>query len=417
MTSIQQTVNQMLKRAIALHGVTPELDENGQPTGAIEPAEKVNKEFLKMLATAEVDPKKQAELIIAAWDDKTGAAQRSLNAIRVETTGNFIAAESMYMSGFFESVTLAENEQPAIVNESENEVSAGYIGEDGQPDRVRVVKPNSSFTIGLALVSSKWVKYKTQDIYKGRVDGVAKATIDISRDLTFKVDRMHYDLLNQTPANGGCFGAFSFEQTKSRKEQRIYVAHSGIVTSHFPATNSFANGATSNPNRDSVRFHDLDPAATSATGFRPAVLAAIVDYADRWGNYLPNGGGRLVPTGEIIVPSSDIYNIAKFLAVENGKDETDMQREVQQNGYTTLRHLGRQWKFIPDVTIESGFCYPVFSGSKPGRSFNKPFYSREMVKQDDDQFWEMRKQTRLYGAHIVSQDRPRAMKITYTGGA
>src|SRR6185295_10302706 len=148
-------------------------------------------------------------------------------------------------------------------------------------------------------------------------------------------------------------------------------------------------------------------------GFRPAVLSLTENYGNQWANVMPDmKGGRLIPTGEIIVPSIDIVNMAKYLVVANNTLTNPAQLQVLNNGYSQLDWFGRTWKFIPDVTIPTGTCYPLFN-AKVGRSYDKPGFSGEAVETNTLENWERRKQARAYGSYIISQHRPRAIRIKY----
>jgi hypothetical protein len=152
--------------------------------------------------------------------------------------------------------------------------------------------------------------------------------------------------------------------------------------------------------------------ASDYEGFRPAVLLAIEDYANRWADLLPDGG-RLVPTGDIIVPSSDIIGMAQWMDIlKIGVTQTSMQEQVMNQGYSALTLFGKTWRFIPDVTIDSGTCYPIFN-LKPGIAYEKPNWHREFSKVNDEENWEERWQRASYGAVIPAQWRPRALSVKY----
>lgn len=417
MKSIKQELDAMLKRSLTLCGFSYQQDEAGQLL--MVPKDKAVREFLTQLASIDPDPKKQADMMIAAWEDGTGELQKSLNAVRVETVGNFIAAESVFKSAFYETATLKPDEEPWYTNETGQEMRIGSLGEDGSPEQVRVVKPEAKTAIGLYTVASDWFKYKTLDIMKGDVSAAQQKTVNIARDLTFKLDRKHYDLLVASLANGGCFGAFSYEQARTNKATRIYLAHSGIITSHLPTTNDIVNGTVGGPTGTRYTVQYYDPAfeadgttATDYTGFRPAVLRAIIDYAASWGKYLPDGAGMLVPTGEIIVPSSDIINIGLGLLPSNNDTANSLQQQVQDNGYFSLTLLNKTWKFIPDVTIAAGTCFPRFN-MLPGISYEKPSWDKEFVERNDIENWERRFQRKAWGAVIIAQRRVRAIRVKY----
>lgn len=398
MTSIQSEFKSLLNRCMALHGRTYEVADNGDLIAT--PTDAAVRKFLTALCADSQDHKEVIAKMKAAWEgDKE--VQTALNAARVWQVGNFIAAESTFRSAYFELVTLKPDEEPWIVNETTNEIRVGSISEDGTPETVRVLKADAKFALGLYMVASDYVKYKTLDLYKGDITGPQKATFDIARDLTFKLDRLHFNLMTAALADGGAFGAFSTENTKANRAQRIYMPHSGIVVAHLPSTNDFVN--------TDVAAWDTEE---NLTGFRPAVLKVIEAYANRWGNALPDNAGRLVPTGEIIVPASDLENLGKYLAVSNDTVASDLQNQVEKNGFASLTLWGRTWRFIPDVTIVSGTCYPRFN-HVIGLSFDKPSHGGEDVVTNKLEHWEKRAQSRAWGAAIISQWRVRACRIKY----
>jgi hypothetical protein len=424
MTSIKQELDQMLTRCLSLHGYVEkevELADGKREVQKIGRTEAV-KEFIKTLA-GDINSKEAmqeaAEKIKAAWADKTGSLQQALNATRVEAVGNFIASESTFKSAFFITITLGPAEEPWYTNETKNEMRVGSIGQDGSPERVRVVLPNYRTAVGLYMVTSDIVRYKTLDIYRGDVSETARKTLDIARDIRFKVDRTHYDLLNLTVANGGCFGAFATENANANKARRIYLAHSGIVTANLPTTNAIVNGTTAGTGGTRFTCQYYDPpfkadgtTESDYTGLRPAVLLAIADYASSWGDVLPDAGGQLVPTGDIIVPSCDIINFALLLQPDYNTVSTELQNQVASQGYFGCSYFGKNWRFIPDLTIATGTCYPRFN-YLPGISYEKPNMSREFVVTNERENWEERSQQQAYGCVIPSQWRPRAVKITY----
>ena len=379
-----------MAKAIALCGVT--LDKDGM----VVPAEDAKKEFLTMLCGLTPDPKEQCKIIIEAWADRDKMA--ALNAVRVEQVENFIAVMSVFGPAYFESVTLADNEEPFIQNTTRSvEYRINYIGEDGTPDRARVQKPGSKVNIPLRFLESEIIRYKTLDLYKGRIAEIATVQFDIARDLSIKRDQELFTLLSLTPANGGAFGAFSYEQGLADKTKRIYVAHSALRTEHLPTTNDI----------------DLTAPPYSYDRFQIGVIFQIVNYSDSWGTWLPDAGGqRLIPTGDIIVPASDIIDIAITAEPSMNVPESRIQEQINTSGYTSVSYLGRTWRFIPDATIPKGTCYPVF-GLKPGRLYLKPTFDREIVDTNERENWEQRSQRTVFGAYIISQHRPRALRIKY----
>jgi hypothetical protein len=421
MTSIKQELDRMLQFSIAACGTVAQKakDADGKDIVVTTDLAAATKKFLTTLAsdTDKADPKEIAAKIVAAWDDKTGKLQRELDAIRLEQIGNFIVSESTFRSSFFVIESLGPDEQPWYINETMQEVRVGAMGEDGHPEQVRIVRPQERTNVGLYAIASDKARYKIMDIYRGDVSQAGLATINVARDIRIKLDRLHYNLLNTAVASGGCYGAFSYENSRSNAATRVYVPHSIIVTAQLPSSNALVNGSGTGgiggaDLRFAVRYYD--PASTSASGFRPAVLMAIEDYANAWGNCLPMGafGSRLVPTGEILVPSCDIINMARYLTMTSNTYSNVLQEQVQNQGYMKLNLNGRTWTFISDNTIPTGSCYPRFN-LLPGISYSKPSWDRAFVKRDDEENWEERWNRVSWGAMLPAQNRPRGLKITY----
>lgn len=398
---MKQQLDQMLNRALQIHGHAWRKDANGQMTAV--PADTAVREFITQLASLVPDPAEQVRVLTEAWEDKSGNKMRSLNALRAEQVGNFIAADSMWASAFFERVTLLENEEPVYVNETKQEVKVGHMGEDGTPERVRVVKPESRTTIGLRWLASEKVRYKTVDVYRGRIADIAQKQFDIARDLTSKFDKEHFTLLTQSVANGGAFG--TFDTTHSNKAKRTYNAHSNVKTSRLPSTNDW--------NLKTGAVAATNPLGTNTLDtFHPDILKNIVHYASMWGKLLP-GGGELVPTGEIIVPSNKVVEIATNLAISNNTNTNSVQQQIVDKGWFSLNFFGKQWTFLPDAAFcPDGYCFPRFN-QLPGRSFTKPSLDKTIVNTNLEENWEERSNQTVYGACVIEQYRPRALRIRF----
>lgn len=401
---MKKQLDQMLNRALEIHGHTWKKDESGRTTNIAIPSDGAVREFITQLASITPDPAEQMKVLTEAWEDKSGQKMQALNALRVEQVGNFIAAESMWATMFFEQVTLREDEEPYYENSTKMEVKVGHMGEDGSPDRVRVVKPEARTGIGLRFLVSEKVRYKTVDVYRGRVADIAQKQFDIARDLRIQFDSEHFTLLTQSVANGGAFG--TFVNSSSNKAKRAYVAHSKVTTSRLPSTNDWdisAGGGVSATNPLNTN--------TSST-FHPDILKNIVHYSTMWAGLLP-GGGNLIPTGEIIVPSNKIVEIATNLAISNNTNTNTVQQQVVDKGWFSLDYFNKRWTFLPDAMLcPTGYCFPRFN-LLPGRSFLKPNFDREFVTTNDQENWEERWQRKVYGACVIGQYRPRALRIKF----
>lgn len=135
-------------------------------------------------------------------------------------------------------------------------------------------------------------------------------------------------------------------------------------------------------------------------------------YANQWGDMLP-GGGRLVPTGDIIMPSDEIISVATSNFLTANSNTSALQQQVYENGYMSLSYGGRTWNFIPDSTYcPDGYCFPRFN-LLPGISYSKPSLDKEFVETDLRTGWETHDQLTVYGAVVISQYRPRTLRIRY----
>lgn len=337
-------------------------------------------------------------------------AQRALNAIRTEQVDNFIKATSNYMS-FFKIVSLKSDEVPWVQNETFNEIKIAYLSQDGAPRMVKVSKSQDQYMIELRWLSSEKVGYRTTDIYKGRISAVAQRTYDIAFDLSNKMDRECYRLMNLPLNQGGAFGDFTFTETK--KANRIYIAHSNVVTANLPTTNDIT---VYKRNQDGD-FIDAAGAVTIIPGnyvktkrFNTAVLQEIIQYCAQWGNVFSDGA--LMPTGEILVPSIDLADIMFAMAPVANTTTNDLQKQVLNNGYFGLNFGGVNWKFTPDVTIVTGTCFPKLN-KLAGSVFLKPDLDQEFTDTDNVKNWEDRWQRKVFGTNIIDQYRMNMLRLKY----
>lgn len=417
----KDTLQQTLNRRIMLCG-----QFRDRSTGQLVSIDEANKKYLTTMCGKNADPKKAGSIIHAAHEEWGGGKgvfgnlvsldgspirntkMHQLCAARIELINNFIVARPNFRSWFFEEVPLADDEQPYIVNETNNEVGIVHIGEDGTPERQRLVRPQARTPLALRIISSLKVRYKTFDVYRGNVAELTRKTFDIARDLEIKWDIELFHLINQPVANGGAFGPFSFENNRSQPQLRIWVPHSALVVSHFPTTNDYdltaAAGSATNPTPDQITDNK----------FNIAIIRAIVDYENRWPDLFE--GGKLMATGEIMVPASDIIAIAYAFTPTANVNEQRIQEEINRTGYMSVDYLGRNWKFIPSFFLQSGICYPRFN-LMPGLVFSKTGMDREHLETNLTENWEERQMQKVYGAATITQRRIRCMRIKYMSNA
>jgi hypothetical protein len=143
------------------------------------------------------------------------------------------------------------------------------------------------------------------------------------------------------------------------------------------------------------------------------VILAILHYESQWAATGLPGGGSLRASGRIIVPSDEIISVATQNFLTANSNTSSLQQQVADNGYMSIAYMGRRWEFVPDATFcPDGFCFPLFN-LQPGITYSKPSLDKEFVETDLRTGWETRDQLTVYGAAVISQYRPRALRIQY----
>lgn len=358
---------------------------------------------LKALLEAKHDDAEAARRIVESWSN--AEVRKELCGIRVETVNNFIRAQGNFLTNFFVEEPLGDADRPVIQNETKNQISCGYIGQDGYPRAMKAINPQTETLIDLALVSSDKVGYFIRDIYNGNVATVAQRTFDIAADLTFKVDRLAKSLMTAALGSGGVFGAFV---TSGTRQDRTYVPHSGIDTDNLPATNDIVLDQSNYASWGAEKYNaDSTEDTSHANRFRLDVMRAVMTYCTKWGGVL---GGPLTPTGLIIVPSGDAVGLMKEVSVTSNTFN-DVAQGLLHN-FLSVNFAGVQWTVLPDATLASGTCYPILN--RPiGKFYTKKSWDSEDVVTDKTKNWEERYQTRLVGFTTPSPWRPHACRVTY----
>lgn len=381
---LQKRLNHLAKRATLLCGTRL----NGDPMGA-----SVSK-ALEDMAAAMTDPKRLAEA--AEFRDKAGKdpkAQQVLQAIRLEQYNNYILASANVLSMFYENVELKNDEQPYVQNNTMQEIRVGYIGADGQPGTVKIVKPQQEVGIELHVLTTDEVRYRRVDPYRGSVAESALATIDLAYDMMQQREKLAFTLLTAPVASGGCFGAFTFTGNKANFP---FVRHSRILPGNLPTSND-----------------QTVPGTTNATSFRHACFKAALKYGKQWGNAFK--AGPLVPTGRILLSSNgDGSDIADEIT-PTGQTSNRVADQLLEQGWAMTHYLGVDWTLIEDNTLAPGYCYVEFN-RKPGRAYTKPGMDQEIVDTSTGllkQNLESRLNTSIFGLNINSANRAFALRLKY----
>lgn len=342
----KDTLKWLKERAIQLNGkVVPD----GMSISAL-----LTKTFDEILAQSEQE---SVDFLKAAAQDPE--KMRQLNEVRVFQIGTYVLPKLVW-GRFYEIEVLGPDDQAVLFNESKTEITVGYIGDANKPKTIRVDPESTSSLIPMKLVATERVKYKIMDLMRGRIDDVARRNFELAFDMANHIDDLQYDLLAAASGSGGAYGAFTTTGTKSA---RSYIKHTRVVASYLPSTNDVSVGTPS-----------------GSTKFSVATLDAIAKYANAWGDSFSDGPLR--PTGEILMPPSDIEDIDDDITTTIGSNVfTD---EVMKGGYYNgITWKGIPWKFTPVNTIPIGTCYPIFN--KPvGKMFLKPNWDKQFTFTSDN---------------------------------
>lgn len=311
-------------------------------------------------------------------------ARSQLNGLVIETVNNYVVA-SMNWGRFFEIRTLADNESPAIQNNTRQEIKAGYVAQDGSAAMTRVIKPQAEQTVDLSTLTSQVVTYRVRDIYTGNVEEAARATFDIAHDLKGKLESILFTLL--TDAVG------SFDVTNANKASRVYNAHSRIAAGVLPTSNALtATGA----------------GAQTKLAF--ACFDEVIDYCTRFAG--SDSGLDLKPTGEVIVPSQDVREIASGITITSAKQSALAESVVENGWYNVGRYMGIDWRLVPDSTIAQKSCYPILN--RPvGILWLKPGMAEVEEKVEKMKNQASRQESMVFGAAIPGPNKRNFVKLTY----
>jgi hypothetical protein len=333
-------------------------------------------------------------------------ALRALQALRMDNVELFVKAMSNFQL-FFEPVTLADNEQPVMIHSFKNPTNVRYTGEDGGARSVKAVKAQKQVFPGLRALTSARVGYQIRDINQGTdVAAAANATVDVAWDLANKEDLELFNLLNGGTINGvaygtGCYAPFN---TGAAKLDKTFILHARIQAANLPTTNLIPNTSIFD-----VVSGTKTPAAFN--NFRLGVIRAIMKYCTSWGKIF---GTPLVPTGAIIMPSSEVTDITNEIQ-PTGTFNNDVAQGLL-NSYATFEYMGVNWTLIGDPTLPPGACYPVLN-RKVGQVFHKPSWDEEFVTTDREKNYEEKLAQKVFAAAIWEPWRVNALKVVYSSVA
>lgn len=270
--------------------------------------------------------------------DKVPDAITELRGLVVETTINYLTGTTNF-GQFFEVRNLADNQAPAIVNTTRQEIQAAYVGMDGRNEITKLIKPRNEVVVDLHELVSDEVEYRIRDIYTGDISEAARATFDVSFDLKQQLEKRLYNLF--VDGSVGVFGAF--DTTNANEAARTFKTHSRIAAGVLPTTN------------------DLSIVGVGgSTKFGFSTLDEIIDYHVRFTGTEAEGDAR--PTGDIIVPAQDIREVLTGITPTNAK-QNEVAEELLLQGWMSVTYGGVNWRFIPDNTIPRKICYA--RSSKP----------------------------------------------------
>lgn len=347
-----------------------------------------------------------ADLITMARQ-KVPAAISALQELRMETVDLYIRATSMFTSMMWEIVTLKKTEQPSVEHSFRNPVAVRYTGQDGGIVTVKAVKARKITYFNMRELASDSVGYQMRDIQSGvDVAEASRATVDVAWDMANKIDMIGFNLAHGGTINGEAWGTTMYGAftTTGTPLNRTYIAHPRIQTANLPTTNKIIN---------SQIFDVVAGVRTAAYSnyFRFAVIRAIMNYCNSWGNVW---GENIQPTGAILIPSSEVGNLAE--EIQPTGTFYNQTAEGVLNSYTRFQYMDKTWTLIGDPTLPPGACYPVLN--KPlGKIFVKPEFDMEFVESNPQKNWEERSAMKVIAFATYEPMRVNALKVVYSSVA
>jgi hypothetical protein len=277
-------------------------------------------------------------------------ARVALNGARITRVSNFLFSRPKFSSLFCENVQLGLTENPVIQFSTKGEVNVAYIGDNGRLDVKQFTNDEyvgDTTVVPWTILSTEPVESRLYDLNLGNIADSAAATYDIARDMETKVAQTAKLLLTTGVRGWGpAYGAFTL--TGVARRLKTWVAHSAVNTDNLPTTNAFTGTLTS-------------PSAANVK----TLLDSLIKYGDQWDD---TWGMPLVPTGEILVPSSQT---TYFLTPISLNQQVGAVGEGILSKYTRFSYGGKDWTIIPDATLAPNTFY-VRTSLPVGTIYTKP---------------------------------------------
>jgi hypothetical protein len=383
--NLRNTLAGLRGKVLALHGLQSHPDN-------LRGLDKIFEEALK--PQPDPDRARLARLIERARNKEVDAVTE-LNALRSTTIDLYVRAMSKF-TAFFRTVTLQPNEQACYIHTFRNPVNVRYIGQDGGAKTVKAVKAQRQLFIDMRELSTDEVGYQIRDINLGTdVAAAAQATVDISWDMANQVDLNAYTLMTsgQSTMAQSIYGEFNLTGANL---SRTWIPNARILPANLPTTND-------------LELSDNGAGANQSNRFRLAVVRAILQYCEMWGDIW---GTPIRPTGLILVPSSDVTGLSAEITPTSLIFPNEVAEGVLEN-YTQFDYMNVRWTLQPDVTLPPGQCYPVLN--RPvGEMFLKPSMDEEYVETNRRKNWETRVQMKVINFAIPEPWRVNALRVTYS---
>ncbi len=316
--------------------------------------------------------------------------RKQFNAMRLEQYDNFLYANLNWINQYATVVRLEDNERPMEQNTTGKELKCSYVSEDGTVDKMTITKEVAERELPLRRITTPNVRYKVWDLYRGSVVDAALKAINLSRDLSNKIEREFLVMIKAS-----AFGVFLFADSK--KCNWDYLASQDIVTANLPPSNDIT-------------------VSNSPGYFDWSTLDDIIDYCNRWSGL---GGEDLRPTGIVRVASK---NVRKFASgtTPSGALASPIAESMLEKGWTGVVYRGVSWRFVPDATLtpSDNQAWPEFN-LKPARVFFKPSGDREVIRTGQqfaelfDKNEEERQMSKVYSASINAAARKNIARFNF----
>ena len=344
-------------------------------------AERLKGVFAEMEANCSADgDRAMAQRIMEARSNPQ--LQAELAEFRITTVNNFLLGATN-AGTFFENVNLAPADLAYVQNQTRNELTVRYVGQDGGIQKTQASKGQDEVMVPLFFMATDDYEYTVVDLYTGDVRSPAQAQVDMGYDLGMQVDQ------NLWPIIKASIGAF---RLTGPRHLRTYVPHSAVKTANLPTTNLLAPSDTG-----------------AATGWRKSCMDAILKYCAAWGTNTFSDGP--INPQVVYIPSSDTMGMLDQITLTSYGNAA--VTEIFESGYL-VNYGGKQWILVGDSTLDPAEGRAYVRTNKPlGMFYTKTSLDKTIVTPNEKQNKESVAIRKVVGNAVPSPNVVNVMAVQY----